>query len=151
MISRVLILINAIGCVALIALVVLLWGKERFLLATLDTARAELATANHKAAEQERQRTALEGDIALLKESLASTQQSAETAARELGEKATQVTALDTELKAAREQITAWETAIKARDERLTTLTNELLATRKRLDEAVARLKAASKARESGN
>jgi chromosome segregation ATPase len=151
MTSRILILINSIGCVALIGLAVLQWTKERVLHGTLDTARAELAAETARAAEHARQQTALERDIALLKESLTSTQQAAETAARELGEKSTLAATLDTELKTAREQITIWETAIKARDERIATLTTDLAATRKRLDEAIARLNAAAKERKGGN
>ncbi len=151
MTSRILILINSIGCVALIGLTALQWAKERVLHATLDTTRAELAAETARSAEHARQQTALERDIALLKESLTSTQQAAETAARELGEKSTLAATLDTELKTAREQITIWETAIKARDERIANLTTDLAATRKRLDEAIARLNAAAKERKCGN
>lgn len=149
--SRVLILINSIGCVVLIALAVFQWAKERVLLKTLDVAQTEIAAANTKSIEQAQRQANLERDIALLKESVTSTQQAAESAARELGEKSTLAAALETDLKTAREQVTNWEAAVKARDERITTLTSDLAATRKRLDEAVARLKAAAKAREAGN
>lgn len=149
--SRVLILINSIGCVVLITMVVLQWAKERVLLQTLYTAQTEIAAAKTMAAEQAQRQANLERDIALLKESINSTQQAAETAARELGEKSTLTATLDTELKAAREQIAAWEAAIKARDERISTLTGDLSATRKRLDEAIARLKTAAKARQGAD
>lgn len=144
MISRLLTFANAAGCVILIALVVIQWGKERGLNGDLAETRSELADVSARKLEQEQRLGALERDIQVLKDSLTATQQAAETTARELGEKTTAATALETELQAAREQIVAWETALKARDERIRGLTDELAATRKRLDEAVARLKAAA-------
>lgn len=143
--TRLLTLINAIGCLVLVALVVVQWGRERLLLGELAEARTELAAAAARNLEHERQQTTLERDISVLKESLGATQQAAEATASELGAATTLATRLDTELEAAREQVTVWEAALKARDERILTLTSELAATRKRLDEAVARLKAAAK------
>jgi hypothetical protein len=67
-----------------------------------------------------------------------------ETAARDLTEKTTLTTALQTELATAREQVAAWETALKARNERIASLTADLTATRQRLAEAIAKLKAAA-------
>lgn len=143
MTPRTLPLLNAIGCLALTGVVVLQWRKERALDTSLQGLRTELAAANGKADEETKRRMVLERDIEVLKESIASTQQAAESAARDLAEKDQAAAQLQTELTAAREQLTLWEAALKARDERIVALDANLAATRKRLDEAVAKLRSA--------
>ncbi|MCU0752364.1 MAG: hypothetical protein MUC40_04950 [Akkermansiaceae bacterium] len=132
--SRVLPVLNLIGCLALTGLVVVQWRREHITDAVAAGLRRELATALQEIAEAARQRTTLERDIVVLKESIEATQQSAETAARGLAEKEQLNSALETELATAREQVAAWEAALRQRDERI----------RQRLDEAVARLKEAA-------
>jgi chromosome segregation ATPase len=141
--SRVLPVLNLVGCLALTGLVVLQWRKERSMVGTFEGLKSELATARHQAAEDAKHRAALEGDIAVLKESIEATQKAAETSARNFAEKDQQATQLQTEIAAAREQVTAWEAALKQRDERIQTLDADLAKTRARLDEAITRLKEA--------
>lgn len=143
--TRILTFLNAAGCLALIALVVLQWAGERRLRDDLKTTTAELAAATTRELAQEQRRAALEQDIRVLKDAITSTQQAAEDNSRDLGAASTLASRLETELAAAREQVTAWEAALKARDERIQVLGSELAATRKRLDEAVAKLKAAAR------
>jgi chromosome segregation ATPase len=143
MTSRTLPIINAIGCLVLTGVVVLQWRKERALDASLYGLRTELSAARGKADEEAKRRAALERDIEVLKDSIASTQQAAESVTRNLVEKDQAAAQLQTELNAAREQLTLWEAALKARDERIVTLDANLAATRKRLDEAVAKLRSA--------
>jgi chromosome segregation ATPase len=143
MTPRTLPIVNAIGCLALTGVVVLQWRKERALDASLHGLRTELSAAKGTADEEAKRRAALERDIEVLKESIASTQQAAESATRTLAEKDQAAAQFETELNAAREQITLWEAALKARDERIVSLDANLAATRKRLDEAVAKLRSA--------
>lgn len=146
MTARALPIVNALGCLALTAVVVAQWRKERAIDETLTARSAELAAAKDLATEEAQRRATLERDITVLKEAIESTQQAAETAIRDLAEKDQTIAQLQTELTAAREQVTAWETSLKVRDERISTLDADLAATRKRLDEAIARIKAARSA-----
>ena len=142
--SRVLPLLNAIGCLILTGVIVLQWRKER----TLDEAVAQLGaglhTAKGQAATEAKRAAALERDIAVLKESIEATQQAAEAASRLLAEKEARVSALETETASAREQLTLWQNAVTMRDQKLRDLVAELTATRRRLDEAAAKLNAAA-------
>lgn len=141
--SRVLPILNLIGCLALTGLVVVQWRKERAMDGTLAGLKSELSTAKRQAAEDAKHRAALERDIAVLKESIEATQKAAETSDRNFAEKDQLATQLQTEIAAAREQVAAWEAALKQRDERIRALDADLTKTRARLDEAVIRLKAA--------
>lgn len=141
--SRALPILNALGCLLLTVVVLVQWRKERAIDGDRLALKSELATWKQQAAEELQKRQALERDIVVLKESIASTQLAAESSAKTIAEKAELTDRLQTDLSAAREQVSSWETAIKERDERILKLDEELAATRKRLDEAIARLKAA--------
>ena len=141
---RVLPVLNAVGCLALTGLVVVQWRRERALDDTIADVRSEWLAAKDQIAAAEERRSALERDIAVLKQAIGETQTAAETATRSAAEKEEQATKLSSELEAARKQITEWENALHARDERIRSLDGELRATRKRLDEAIAKLKAAA-------
>ena len=143
MTSRTLPLVNAIGCLALTGLVVAQWFKERSMRDELVQSKAKLSLALQQTDEESKRRTALERDIAVLKETIESARKAAETSTKDIVEKDRSVTQLQAELTAAREQITVWETAMKTRDEQIRTLDSNLAATRKRLEEAIAKLKAA--------
>lgn len=142
--SRALPIINALGCLLLTVVVLVQWRKERAIDGDRLALKSELATWKQQAAEELQKRQALERDIVVLKESIASTQLAAESSAKTIAEKAELNNQLQTDLSAAREQVSSWETAIKERDERILKLDEELAATRKRLDEAIARLKEAA-------
>ena len=113
---RALPILNAIGCLVLTGVIVLQWQRERALDGSLAQLKSELASESKRAADLER-------DIAVLKESLEATQQSA--------------------AQAAAEQLTIWQTAVAGRDAKLRELDAALAATRQRLDAAIARLKEA--------
>jgi chromosome segregation ATPase len=141
--SRVLPILNAIGCLVLTALVASQWLKERKSDQVLIATQSELSAAKEFSASETQRATALERDIAVLKESIEATQKSAEQAARAAAEKTTAAIALETEVTAARGQVKTWETALAERDAKLRSLDAELIATRKRLDAAIAELKSA--------
>lgn len=140
---RILPILNAIGCLVLSLVVASQWLKERKTDQNLLEVRNNLTAAMDFSAAETRRATALERDIAVLKESIEATQKSAEEAARAAAENATQATGLETELTAAREQVKSWEAALTERDAKLRSLNDDLTATRKRLDTAIASLKAA--------
>ncbi len=141
--SRALPILNAMGCLALTGLVVVQWRKERTLDGVLASLTTELSSARAGAAEDARRNGALERDLAVLKDALAATQQSAQANAHSLAENVQSVTRLNAELAGARDQVASWRGAVTARDARIRTLDAELVAARHRLDEAIVRLKAA--------
>lgn len=141
--SRALPIFNAIGCLVLTALVLVQWRKERALDASLTGTRAELVIARNQVAEQSARCSALDRDIAVLKESIEATQQVAEAIAKNLAEKEQVVIKQQQELAAARDQVILWESALKARDERIRALDADIAAARQRLNEAIAKLKEA--------
>jgi hypothetical protein len=142
--SRLLPVINLVGCLALAGLVVVQWRREHVLDMATAGLRKELADSRAQTAEEAERRAALERDIVVLKESMEATQLAAETSARNLAAKQQLAGQLEAELAAARQQVTAWEQALKQRDERIGALDAELAKTRARLNEAVARLKEAA-------
>ena len=121
--SRALPILNAIGCLVLTGVIVLQWQRERALDGSLAQLKSELAAAREFSASESKRAADLERDIAVLKESLEATQQSA--------------------AQAAAEQLTIWQTAVAGRDAKLRELDAALAATRQRLDAAIARLKEA--------
>ncbi|MEX1115899.1 MAG: hypothetical protein WEB53_11665 [Akkermansiaceae bacterium] len=145
--SRVLPILNAIGCLILTGLVVSQWRLEREHLGDIKNLQSELAGSREDLIAGIQRSATLERDIAALKESIEATQQAAEAAAHSLAEQSSQAEDLQTELATTREQaatqIKAWEDAIAARDAKLEELNAALTATRARLDEAVTKLKAA--------
>jgi chromosome segregation ATPase len=142
--SRILPMLNLLGCLALTGLVVMQWRRERSLDGRLVNLKSQLEAANHQANEESKHRAALERDITVLKESIEATQKAAETAARELEEKEQLVTQLQAANTAAHEQLTSWEDAVKQRDERIREIEAQLAKTRAKLDDAVSRLKEAA-------
>ena len=142
--SRVLPILNAIGCLILSVLIVIQWQRERALNESLAKLKTELAAAHDLAAAETQRAADLARDITVLKDSIEATQKAAESSARLMEENAAQTAGLETEITAAREQLKTWEAAIAARDEKLRALDAQLTATRQRLDEAIAKLKEAS-------
>jgi chromosome segregation ATPase len=141
--SRVLPILNAIGCLVLTGLVASQWLRERESDQALIATQRELSAAKEFSTSETKRASALERDIAVLKESIEATQKSAEEAATAAAAKTTEASALSAEITAAREQIKTWEAALAERDTKLRSLDAELTATRQRLDAAIAKLKAA--------
>jgi chromosome segregation ATPase len=139
--SRILPVLNAIGCVILTGLVVGQWRKEHTMVRQTMALEGQLRAVREQAAADVARATALELDIAVLKESIEAVQKSAEQSVAALGAKEIEVSGLQSESIAAREQLKVWEEAITARDTRLRELNRDLTATRARLDEAISKLK----------
>ena len=141
--SRVLPILNAIGCLALTGLVVAQWSKERIGLRDSQKLQSQLILSQQVLADELKKSAALEKDIEVLKESIELTRKAGEQATLSLTDQSHLTENFQTELGSAREQITAWEAAVTERDAKLLHLNSDLIATRGRLNEAISKLKAA--------
>ena len=142
--SRVLPILNAVGCLVLTGLVVAQWNKERALDRTLPRSAPNSPPPGNKPPREAKRAAALERDIAVLKESIEATQQAAEEPPAGSAEKETQAAGLETEITTAREQVTTWESHRRPATPSSANSTRISTATRQRLDEAIAKLKAAA-------
>jgi len=142
--SRFLPILNLVGCLLITVVIVAQWLKERHLGERIESVSRELVTSRDQTAEAEKRATALEGDVAQLKESIEATAR-----ARKEGEEAAARIAADQNAKmvtlatASEEQVKTWQEAIAERDEKIRTLNSSLASARERLNEAIAKLKAA--------
>jgi len=136
-------LLNAVGCLILTSLVAFQWSKERGTHRITQDLRSALADSESRHTKEIKKTSALERDVAVLKEAVAATQAAAETSAKDNASHSTKAALLQTELAAALDQAKSWEASIAARDTKLKELNSELIVTRRRLDEAIVTLKAA--------
>lgn len=136
-------ILNTIGCLVLTGLIVSQWARERTHLGDIQQLKSQLVVSEQKLANEFKQSTGLEKDIAALKESIELTRKGNEQAAIDLIAQTRQAEQLQAELNAAHEQVAAWEAAINERDSKLLHLDADLTATRQRLNEAISKLKAA--------
>jgi predicted nucleic acid-binding Zn-ribbon protein len=134
--------LNAAGCLVLSALVVLQWRKELTLDGRIQQLQSQLVAARDQVAAGHERVGMMERDQELLKESIASMQQAADAAAKQLALRDGQVAELEARLVTLDSQINTWQAAINQRDERIRTLDADLTSARRRLDEAIAKLKA---------
>ncbi len=152
-----LVIVNAIGCLALAGFIVVQWLDGHATEAKLEQAQKETILEKNGRTEAEHKVKLFESDIAGLKASIESLQQASDLAQKELAEKNSMVDAANKTLTDAEGKVKEWEDALKARDEaiaqrdeklveaskKLTEANSTILATRKRLDEALAELKKA--------
>lgn len=142
--SRLLPILNLVGCLLVTGVIFFQWRKEQNLGERIKSISQELASSRNQTAEAEKRSTALEGDVAQLKESIEAT-----AAARELAEAETTRIATEHNEKmatiatAAEEQVKTWQAAIAERDSKIKEINSSLSATRSRLNEAIAKLKEA--------
>jgi len=148
--SRLVTILNAIGCLVLAAVILIQWQQGQMLSDQLLASRSQEVLQANARVEAETLSKQLQADIDGLKASVDSIQQSAALAEQQLAAKAEETKSLLTQLSQTQEQIKTWEAAVKSRDEALTLrdtklqeLNDSLVATRKRLDQAVAELKTA--------
>lgn len=140
--SRFLPIINLVGCLLITGIIVAQWLKERGLDSRIEGLTRQVSETRGQYDAERKRATALERDVAQLKEAIEATVQARkdaeETLAKSLAERNSQTALLTA---AAQEQTQTWQKAIAERDERIRSLNTDLLATRKRLDEAIAQLK----------
>ena len=145
--SRVLPILNAIGCLALTGLIATQWRKERGLDTRIQELNQQLVATGEQRDAEEKRATALENDIAQLKESIEST-----ILARKETEDAMAKLVAGSQAHAANvaainqsnlEQVKIWEQAIADRDVKIRELNSSLTTTHERLNEAIGKLKEA--------
>lgn len=140
MTARILITLNAIGCLLLAGLVAVQWKRERDLNAVLEE-RGNHIISLQQALGVERDRSLdLEGELEGLKEVLQRLKADFEEKQKQIGIQRALIERQQAALDEANGQLDAWEQALGERDARIELLNEQLLATRKRLDEAVERL-----------
>lgn len=144
MIPRFLPILNLVGCVLVTGVILAQWRKEQQLGNQVKAISQELVASHDQTAEAEKRATALEGDVAQLKESIEAT-----AAANRLAEaENVRVTTehhekMNALITAAEGQAQTWQAAIAERDAKIKELGSSLSATRTRLNEAIAKLKEA--------
>ena len=135
--------INAIGCLALVALVVVQWRGEYVSGRELANLKNSLAEANTKAAEETARCVALERDLQVLKDAAEQSGKAVESGKSVAMTKDARIAELEAALKHAGGDVGKWQAAIAQRDDRIRKLEAEVAEARRRLIEAVAKLKAA--------
>ena len=141
--ARTLTWINAIGCLLLVALVVVQWRGEYVLGREVAVLRTLLAEANAKLAEENTRCVALERDLQVLKDAAEQSGKAVESGKSSAMTKDARIAELESALKRAGGDVDKWQSAIAQRDDRIRKLDAELNEARRRLNEAVAKLKAA--------
>lgn len=155
--TRLLPVLNAIGCLVLVGFIFIQWRGGQMLSRELYESRSREILEKNARFDAEKLSRQLQADLDGLKASVDSIQQAAEVAEKELATKNEEIGKFAAGLAQATEQIKTWEVAVKERDEailkrdaaiaerdaKLKELNDQLVATRKRLDEAVAELKKA--------
>ena len=145
--SRFLPLLNLVGCLLISGLILAQWHKERGLDTRIKELNQQLVAAGEQHDAEMKRATALENDIAQLKESIESivkTRTETEDAmAKLVAESQARATTVATTNQSNLEQAKIWEQAIADRDAKIRELNSSLTATRERLNEAIAKLKEA--------
>ncbi len=143
-------IVNAIGCLALLVIVVLQWQQSEQQREAYRTIQIKEHAANEAKAEAVTRADALMFDLTELKRSYMETQKTADAAGldyqKKIEELSTTKAAYDqaaAERDALQKRITEWEAALKLRDQTITEQNASMIALRKKLDEAIAQLKKA--------
>lgn len=135
--------VNAIGCMVLVALVVVQWRGEYVSGRELASLRISLSEANAKTAEETARCVALERDLQVLKEAAEQSGKAVESGKSVAMTKDARIAELEAALKQAVGDVGKWQAAIAQRDDRIRKFEAEVAESRRRLNEAVAKLKAA--------
>ena len=142
--SRILPVLNLIGCLAITGIIVTQWLREVRHNEKIERLDNELSDARALAEAERKRADTLQGDVDQLKDSVESIMQARREAEEDM---AARIAASDARVeetaKAAEEQIASWQKAVADRDARIRQLDSQLAATRERLDEAIGKLKEA--------
>lgn len=145
--SRFLPLLNLVGCLLISGLVLAQWHKERGLHTRIKELNQQLVAAGEQHDAAMKRATALENDIAQLKDAIESTAQArtemADAMTKLVAESQAHAATVATTNQSNLEQVKIWENAIADRDAKIRELNSSLTATRERLNEAIAKLKEA--------
>jgi len=142
--SRILPIINVIGCFLVTGVVIGQWIKERRVSGEIKNLRAEMTSTQENYEKEHKRAEALQGDVNQLKDSVEAMAKAKVEFEASLAKDTEEHNArMQTENAHAQEQIQIWQKAIADRDEVIAKLNSNLSATRARLDEAVSKLKKA--------
>ncbi|NJR42779.1 MAG: hypothetical protein HC767_09050 [Akkermansiaceae bacterium] len=150
--NRFLPILNLIGCLILLGVLLAQWLKERGMSQKISALNQQLVISRNESVAERMRASALENDVAQLKESVESTvkaRQETEAAMEKLiAEHQAQARRATSSDQSNQEQLKTWEAAIAERDAKLRELSNTLTATRSRLDEAIKNYKQQEQGRE---
>lgn len=142
MTTRILMILNAIGCLLLTAVVVGQWVHEHRLKAQVNQLQHEVGSMQLQVAEQIEKREGLERDVVMLKDSLGQAQKAIESKDALVAEREVVIDKLKQESESTQKQLEIWNKAVEDRDRRIQSLNANLLEASKRLDEVIGQLKA---------
>lgn len=141
--ARTLTWINAVGCMILVAFIVVQWREEYAAGRELARLRISLAESNAKVAEETARCMVLERDLKVLKEAAEQSGKAVESGKSAVMSKDARIAELEVALKQAGGDVGKWQAAIAQRDDRIRKLEADAAEARRRLNEAVNKLKAA--------
>ena len=142
--SRILPIINVIGCFLVTGVVIGQWIKERRVNGEIKNLRMEITSTRENYEKEHKRAESLQGDVTQLKDSIEAMAKAKVEFEASLAKDAEEHNArMQAENVNAQEQIQLWQKAIADRDEVIVRLNSNLSATRARLDEAVSKLKKA--------
>ena len=142
--SRILPIINVIGCFLVTGVVIGQWIKERRVNGEIRNLRMEITSTQENYEKEHKRAETLQGDVNQLKDSIEAMAKAKVEFEASLAKDAEEHNArMQAENATVQEQTQIWKKAIADRDEVIAKLNSNLSATRARLDEAVSKLKKA--------
>ena len=145
--SRFLPLLNLAGCLLITGIILAQWLKERGLDSRIKELNHQLAVTREERDIERKRATALENDVAQLKDSIESTVQARketeDAMAKLVADGQAQAATIASAHQSNQEQVKIWEKAIADRDVKIRELNTNLTTTRERLNEAITKLKEA--------
>ena len=139
--TRVLMILNAIGCLLLTAVVVGQWAREHALKTQIKRYQYDMGSLQIRVDEEIEKREGVERDVVMLKDSLEQARKAIEAKDAQIAEREVVLGKLKQELELTQKQLEVWNKAVEERDRRIQALDADLLEAHKRLDEAIGRLK----------
>jgi len=140
--TRVLMILNAIGCLLLTAVVVGQWAREHALKMQIKGLQYDIGSLQIRVDEEIQKREGVERDVVMLKDSLDQARKAIEVKDAQFAEREVVVGKLKQEIELTQKQLEVWNKAVEDRDRRIQLLNANLLEASKRLDEAIGQLKA---------
>ena len=134
-------ILNAIGCLLLTAVVAGQWVHEHRLRGQLGQLQREVGSMQMQVDEQMKKREGLERDVEMLKDSLGQDRKAIEDKDVLVAEREVAIGKLKQESELAQKQLEVWNKAVEDRDRRIQSLNANLLEASKRLDDAIGQLK----------
>lgn len=143
MILKVVPILNAVGCLFLVAFIIAQWKTGQDLQNELRAARLAERNVRNEKIEIEQQTFKLQADVDSLKAAVDSMRSEAEAAKKKTADDELLISQLGVGLNFSYVNFQALNQAVEERNSRIDQLNSSLVATRRRLDEAIEKLKQA--------